>query len=168
MASSRSTTTFHRFQCLDLHANQREYSHRTDSYSFNSYYRLLTFNISIKHFGPKVLYHILSTSYTCANWFTTLLQTLEVRVSTTMESSASQTNEIKSPVSDSGTLNNSVGSLHPFAHSTAKLELIPATTGGDGIDVEAEALLYDELCRTYEDETDDVGPHQWRNRTDAH
>ncbi|KJA20553.1 hypothetical protein HYPSUDRAFT_123533, partial [Hypholoma sublateritium FD-334 SS-4] len=44
---------------------------------------------------------------------------------------------------------------HPFAHSTAKLELVPnASIRGDGIDVEAEAQLYDELCRTYEDETE--------------
>jgi hypothetical protein len=45
---------------------------------------------------------------------------------------------------------------HPFAHSTAKLELIPASTSADGIDVEEEARLYDDLCRTYEDATDNV------------
>ena len=70
---------------------------------------------------------------------------------------ASQTNEPKISTSDSDALNESVSSLHPFANSTAKLELIPETTKDGGIDVEAEARLYDELCRTYEDETDDVG-----------
>lgn len=45
---------------------------------------------------------------------------------------------------------------HPFEHSAAKLELIPASTSADGIDVEEESRLYDDLCRTYEDATDDV------------
>ncbi|KAF8956778.1 hypothetical protein BDZ97DRAFT_1849600, partial [Flammula alnicola] len=45
--------------------------------------------------------------------------------------------------------------VHPFAHSTAKLELIPTTTNADGINVEEESRLYDDLCRTYEDETDE-------------
>ncbi|KIM38455.1 hypothetical protein M413DRAFT_447714 [Hebeloma cylindrosporum] len=45
--------------------------------------------------------------------------------------------------------------VHPFANSTSKLELIPSeSTTLDGINVEEEARLYDELCRTYEDETD--------------
>lgn len=50
--------------------------------------------------------------------------------------------------------------VHPFANSTSKLELIPPSlsTTVDGIDVEEEARLYDELCRSYEDETDAVGP----------
>ena len=50
--------------------------------------------------------------------------------------------------------------VHPFANSTSKLELIPSstTTTADGIDVEEEARLYDELCRNYEEETDDVCP----------
>ena len=50
--------------------------------------------------------------------------------------------------------------VHPFANSTSKLELIPSstTTTVDGINVEEEARLYDQLCRSYEDETDDVCP----------
>lgn len=39
--------------------------------------------------------------------------------------------------------------IHPFAHSTAKLELLPPSTAGlSGIDIEEEAQLYDELRRT--------------------
>lgn len=45
---------------------------------------------------------------------------------------------------------------HPFAGSSAKLVLIPANETADGIDVEEEARLYDELSRSYEDGTDDV------------
>lgn len=44
---------------------------------------------------------------------------------------------------------------HPFANSTSKLELIPSGNA-DNIDVAEEAALYDELCRTYEDETEQV------------
>ena len=48
--------------------------------------------------------------------------------------------------------------IHPFATSTSKLELIPSSTKTtvDGINVEEEARLYDQLCRSYDDETDDV------------
>jgi len=39
--------------------------------------------------------------------------------------------------------------IHPFSHSTAKLELVPPLTAGlSGIDIEEEAQLYDELRRT--------------------
>ena len=50
--------------------------------------------------------------------------------------------------------------VHPFANSTSRLELIPPSSSitVDGINVEEEARLYDELCRSYEDETDAVGP----------
>ena len=50
--------------------------------------------------------------------------------------------------------------VHSFANSTSKLELIPSRTATtvDGINVEEEARLYDQLCRSYEDETDDVCP----------
>jgi hypothetical protein len=44
---------------------------------------------------------------------------------------------------------------HPFANTTSKLEILKPSTSGD-IDVEGEAKLYDELCRNYEAETDDV------------
>jgi hypothetical protein len=47
---------------------------------------------------------------------------------------------------------------HPFANSKSKLELIPSGTA-DGIDVAEEAALYDDLCRTYEDETEGVRSH---------
>lgn len=43
--------------------------------------------------------------------------------------------------------------IHPFAHSTAKLELLPPSTAGlSGIDIEEEARLYDELRRTAKSE----------------
>ncbi|KAF5323242.1 hypothetical protein D9619_013507 [Psilocybe cf. subviscida] len=42
---------------------------------------------------------------------------------------------------------------HPFANSKSKLELI-SSENSDGIDVAEEAALYDDLCRTYEDETE--------------
>ncbi|KAF5354117.1 hypothetical protein D9756_006888 [Leucocoprinus leucothites] len=39
--------------------------------------------------------------------------------------------------------------IHPFANSTAKLELLPPSSAGlSGIDIEEEARLYDELRRT--------------------
>jgi len=42
---------------------------------------------------------------------------------------------------------------HPFASSTAKLELLPPDSlTASGIDVEAEARLYDQLCEEYESE----------------
>ncbi|PPQ93588.1 hypothetical protein CVT25_005468 [Psilocybe cyanescens] len=44
---------------------------------------------------------------------------------------------------------------HPFAHTPAKLVLIPSVSTVDGINVEEEARLYDELSRNYEDVTDD-------------
>ncbi|KAF9044070.1 hypothetical protein BJ165DRAFT_1479129 [Panaeolus papilionaceus] len=43
--------------------------------------------------------------------------------------------------------------VHPFANSTAKLEVL--ISNPDKIDVEEEARLYDELCRTYENDTED-------------
>lgn len=45
---------------------------------------------------------------------------------------------------------------HPFVSSDAKLVLIPSSSTADGIDIEEEARLYDELSRSYEDGTDDV------------
>ncbi|TEB26102.1 hypothetical protein FA13DRAFT_1737757 [Coprinellus micaceus] len=46
-----------------------------------------------------------------------------------------------------------VGTRHPFAGSTAKLELLPPDTlTVSGIDIEEEARLYDELCEAYESE----------------
>ena len=55
--------------------------------------------------------------------------------------------------------NRKASTAHPFAHSTAKLELIPnASLRADGIDIEAEARLYDELCGAYEDDTENVRP----------
>ncbi|KAF8148042.1 Phox homologous domain-containing protein [Crassisporium funariophilum] len=48
--------------------------------------------------------------------------------------------------------------VHPFANSKAKLEIIPSSTANDKIDVEAEARLFDELCRSYEDETEAAPP----------
>ncbi|KAF9475483.1 hypothetical protein BDN70DRAFT_898149 [Pholiota conissans] len=73
-----------------------------------------------------------------------------------MQSSGSTSTE--SPLSDTydknETLNGAAGQ-HPFARTTARLELIPPSTSVDGIDVEEESRLYDDLCRTYEDETDD-------------
>lgn len=79
-----------------------------------------------------------------------------------MQSSASNTNSNitnESLIPRVDPSNMIASTAHPFAHSTAKLELIPnASIRADGIDVEAEAQLYDELCRTYEDETENVGP----------
>lgn len=46
--------------------------------------------------------------------------------------------------------------VHPFASSTAKLEIIPSSATSDKIDIEEEARLYDELCRSYEEDTDTV------------
>lgn len=49
--------------------------------------------------------------------------------------------------------------IHPFAHSTAKLELLPPSTAGlSGIDIEEEARLYDELRRTAKSELPPVPP----------
>lgn len=45
--------------------------------------------------------------------------------------------------------------IHPFASSTAKLEIIPSSATSH-IDVEEEARLYDELCRNYEEDTASV------------
>ena len=41
--------------------------------------------------------------------------------------------------------------FHPFADSTAKLEILPSSANSDMIDVEEEARLYNELCRNYDD-----------------
>jgi hypothetical protein len=46
--------------------------------------------------------------------------------------------------------------IHPFAGSTAKLEILPSSANSDRIDVEEEARLYDELCRNYEEDSDSV------------
>jgi DNA polymerase III delta prime subunit len=46
--------------------------------------------------------------------------------------------------------------IHPFASSTAKLEILPSSANSDMIDVEEEARLYDELCRNYEEDSDSV------------
>ena len=46
--------------------------------------------------------------------------------------------------------------IHPFASSTAKLEILQSSANSDMIDVEEEARLYDELCRNYEEDTDSV------------
>ena len=46
--------------------------------------------------------------------------------------------------------------IHPFAGSTAKLEILPSSANSDMIDVEEEARLYDELCRNYEEDSDSV------------
>ena len=49
--------------------------------------------------------------------------------------------------------NGATGTQHPFAASTAKLELLPPDTlTASGIDIEEEARLYDELCEAYENE----------------
>ena len=63
--------------------------------------------------------------------------------STTMASSSSarSTENVNSPQQG----------IHPFAASTAKLEILPSSANSDMIDVEEEARLYDELCRNYED-----------------
>uniref|UniRef100_A0A8H8CE75 Endosomal/vacuolar adapter protein YPT35 n=1 Tax=Psilocybe cubensis TaxID=181762 RepID=A0A8H8CE75_PSICU len=61
----------------------------------------------------------------------------------------------RDPDADSTSVAPQNPTSHPFAHTTAKLVLIPSVSTVDGIDVEEEARLYDELSRTYEDETDD-------------
>ena len=45
--------------------------------------------------------------------------------------------------------------IHPFAGSTAKLEIIPSSATSNKIDVEEEARLYDELCRSCDDDDTD-------------
>lgn len=61
-------------------------------------------------------------------------------LSTVASSSSAQTADWDSPI-------------HPFASSTAKLEIIPSSATSHKIDVEEEARLYDELCRNYEEDT---------------
>ena len=46
--------------------------------------------------------------------------------------------------------------FHPFADSTAKLEILPSSANSDMIDVEEEARLYNELCRNYDEDSDSV------------
>ena len=46
--------------------------------------------------------------------------------------------------------------IHPFAGSTAKLEILPSSANSDMIDVEEEARLYDEFCRNYEEDSNSV------------
>jgi len=61
----------------------------------------------------------------------------------------------REPANSVPTLTSSTPEKHPFANTTSKLEIVKPSTSGD-IDVEEEATLYEELCRNYEAETDDV------------
>ena len=66
--------------------------------------------------------------------------------STTVTSSSTHSTDLDSPQQW----------IHPFAGSTAKLEILPSSANSDMIDVEEEARLYDELCRNYEEDSDSV------------
>lgn len=81
--------------------------------------------------------------------------TMSVNASTQMPSSsglgsATSTTTVASSSSD---LDSPQQWIHPFAGSTAKLEIIPSSTTSNKIDVEEEARLYDELCRDYEEDS---------------
>jgi hypothetical protein len=65
---------------------------------------------------------------------------------TTASSSSAHSTDLDSPQQG----------IHPFAGSTAKLEILLSSANSDMIDVEEEARLYDELCRNYEEDPDSV------------
>lgn len=71
--------------------------------------------------------------------------------------------------SSSGDFDSPQEWIHPFASSTAKLEIIRSSlTSHNNIDVEEEARLYDELCRNYEDvEESFVKPNPQTRRTSS-
>ena len=81
----------------------------------------------------------------------------EMAISPGLGSATSSTTAASSSSANSTDLDSPQQWIHPFAGSTAKLEILPSSTNSDKIDVEEEARLYDELCRNYEDDSDSVG-----------
>ena len=80
----------------------------------------------------------------------------EIAISPGLGSATSSTTAASSSSAHSTDLDSPRQWIHPFAGSTAKLEILPSSANSDKIDVEEEARLYDELCRSYEEDSDSV------------
>ena len=78
----------------------------------------------------------------------------EMAISPGLGSATSSTTAASSSSAHSTDLDSPQQWIHPFAGSTAKLEILPSSANSDKIDVEEEARLYDELCRN--DDSDSV------------
>jgi hypothetical protein len=81
--------------------------------------------------------------------------TMLVNISTEMAISPGIGSSTTAASSSSAHSTDSQQRIHPFAGSTAKLEILASSANSDMIDVEEEARLYDELCRNYDEEDSD-------------
>ena len=93
---------------------------------------------------------------------TMLLNTSEIPTPSGLGSATSTSTISSSSSAHSADLDSPQEWIHPFASSTAKLEIIPSSAL---IDVEEEARLYDELCRDYEEDTNSVSFFVVKNLT---